>query len=181
MTTTNNTPWKLWYKQPGVKWEEALPIGNGRLGGMVFGGIEKERIQLNEDTLWSGSPKEKINGKAFSHLQKTRELIFEGNYHEAEQLIEAKMVGSTSEAYQPLGDLYIEHHLQESPKIYRRELDLNTGIAITTYKIGETKYTREAFVSFPDQVLAVRFQSDNYKPIDISIYLDSPLHHTYEE
>ncbi|WP_368658484.1 glycoside hydrolase N-terminal domain-containing protein [Metabacillus halosaccharovorans] len=176
----NTNAMRLWYKQPAQKWEEALPIGNGRLGGMVFGGIQQERIQLNEDTLWSGAPGDKINEKAHQHLQTARNLIFEGKYAEAEKLIESNMVGEDAEAYQPLGDLYIEHHLDEHPSSYIRELDLTTGVAKTEYVIGDTTFTRETFISEPNQVLAVRIQS-NQQPIHITAHLHSLLRHRVEE
>ncbi|WP_078435439.1 glycoside hydrolase family 95 protein [Metabacillus halosaccharovorans] len=176
----NTNPMRLWYKQPAQKWEEALPIGNGRLGGMVFGGIQQERIQLNEDTLWSGAPGDKINEKAHQHLQTARNLIFESKYAEAEKLIESNMVGEDAEAYQPLGDLYIEHHLDEEPSSYIRELDLTTGVVKTEYVIGDTTFTRETFISEPNQVLAVRIQS-NQQPIHITTHLHSLLRHRVEE
>ncbi|WP_051475752.1 glycoside hydrolase family 95 protein [Bacillus sp. J37] len=176
----NTNPMRLWYKQPAQKWEEALPIGNGRLGGMVFGGIQQERIQLNEDTLWSGAPGDKINEKAHQHLETVRNLIFREKYAEAEKLIESNMVGEDAEAYQPLGDLYIEHHLDEAPSSYIRELDLTTGVAKTEYVIGGTTLTRETFISEPNQVLTVRIQS-NQQPIHITTHLHSLLRHRVEE
>lgn len=171
---------RLWYKQPANKWEEALPIGNGRLGGMIFGGIQKEQIQLNEDTLWSGTPRDKANKEAHQYLQTVRNLIFEGKYAEAEKIIETNMVGEDTEAYQPLGDLYIEHHLEGEPSFYERELDLETGVATTEYKIGNTTFTRETFTSMPNQVIAVRIQSD-HQPIHITASIHSLLRHTIEE
>ena len=171
---------RLWYKQPANKWEEALPIGNGRLGGMIFGGIQKEQIQLNEDTLWSGAPRDKTNKEALHYLQTVRNLIFEGKYAEAEKIIENNMVGEDTEAYQPLGDLYIEHHFEGEPSSYERELDLETGVATTEYKIGNTTFTRETFTSVPNQVLAVRIKS-NHQPIHITTSIHSLLRHTVEE
>ncbi len=177
---TGSENMRLWYKQPAQKWEEALPIGNGRLGGMVFGGIQKERIQLNEDTLWSGAPGDKINKQTYQHLKTARDLIFEGDYAEAEKLIETSMVGEDTEAYQPLGDLYIEHHLDGEPASFVRELDLTTGVTKTEYKVGNTLFTKEAFSSAPNQVLVVRIQSD-HQPIHITAHIHSLLHHTVEE
>ncbi|MDU5949521.1 MAG: glycoside hydrolase N-terminal domain-containing protein, partial [Paenibacillus macerans] len=97
--------WKLWYKQPASRWEEALPVGNGRIGGMIYGRVKQELIALNEDTLWSGFPRDTQNYDALRHLKRARELIFSGKYKEAEQLVEAKMAGTGTEAYQPLGNL----------------------------------------------------------------------------
>ena len=171
--------WKLWYDKPAAMWEEALPIGNGRLGGMVFGGIQTERIQLNEDTLWSGTVQDKTNVEASHYLQEARQLVFQGKFAEAEQLIEAKMVGEDSESYQPLGDLHIDHHFNGVASQYKRELNLTTGIAKTEYTVGETAYTRETFISHPNQILAVKIQSSE-PSIHISAYLDSLLKHTIE-
>ena len=113
----NIQPWKLWYKQPASRWEEALPIGNGRLGGMVFGDARKERVQLNEDTLWSGFPRDTNNYEALRYLKKSRELIFAGQYGEAGvAFVQDKMLGMNTEAYQPLGDLYMEHRQLGSGK-----------------------------------------------------------------
>ncbi|WP_036713873.1 glycoside hydrolase N-terminal domain-containing protein, partial [Paenibacillus ehimensis] len=100
--------WKLWYRKPASKWEEALPLGNGRLGAMVFGGACRELIQWNEDTLWSGFPRDTNNYEALRHLSATRERIASGRYAEAERLIEDKMLGRNSESFLPLGDLRIE-------------------------------------------------------------------------
>ncbi|TWE01868.1 alpha-L-fucosidase 2 [Neobacillus bataviensis] len=180
MITTNQKTWKLWYDKPAARWEEALPLGNGRLGAMVFGGIQNERIQLNEDTLWSGTVQDKTNYEAYDYLQEARQLIFEGKYAEAEQLIEANMVGEDGEAYQPLGDLYIDHHFNGTASNYKRELSLNTGIAKTECTVDEAHYTRETFISNPHQVLAVRIQA-NQPSIHISAYLGSLLQHTIEE
>src|SRR4051812_4442254 len=95
----------LWYENPANGWTEALPLGNGRLGGMVFGGVTGDRIQLNEDTLWSGYPRDNNNYEAINYLEQARSLIFEEKYLEAEKLIETHMLGAYTESYQPLGDL----------------------------------------------------------------------------
>lgn len=179
MNVENN--WRLFYNQPAEKWEEALPIGNGRLGGMVFGGVAKERIQLNEDTLWSGYPKDKLNYDAINYLETTRELINKGKYNEAEQLIEEKMLGERCEAYQPLGDLYLEHHHVDNLSEYVRELDLNSAVAKVSYVANGVRYHRETFISAIDQVLVVKLFADNGNPIHITAYLDSLLQHSLKE
>jgi len=155
-------PLNLWYKQAASRWEEALPIGNGRLGGMVFGGVEHERIQLNEDTLWSGFPRDTNNYEALRYLKRARDLIAGKRFVEAEQLIEAKMLGTNTESYQPMGDLFVEQHFEhghEQVDGYIRKLDIDAGIAEAQFQIGNTQYSREMFVSAVDQVLCVRYES----------------------
>ncbi len=152
----------LWYKHPAQKWGDALPIGNGRLGGMVFGGIAEERIQLNEDTIWNGKKRDRINPEAFKALPEVRRLLFEGKAKEAETLEDEKMVGipHRQPPYQPLGDLNIQFAGQDNAIDYRRELNLATGIVRVSYRVGEASCVREVFSSVPDQVLVVRVSCD---------------------
>ncbi len=144
---------KLWYRQPAKDWNEALPLGNGRLGAMVFGGISAERLQLNEDTLWAGHPRSYIAPNAGQDLDEVRRLIFAGKEKEAEALLWNSMMGAprTQHAYQPLIDLFINSEELSSSQ-YRRELDIEHGIAI----VSADGWIREAFSSNPDQVLVVR-------------------------
>ncbi|WP_139997646.1 glycosyl hydrolase family 95 catalytic domain-containing protein [Paenibacillus paridis] len=170
----------LWYKQPAFRWEEALPIGNGRLGGMVFGGVAKERIQLNEDTLWSGFPRDTNNYEALRYLKRARELIAEKRYVEAEQLIESKMLGKNTESYQPMGDWYVEQHFaQGSAELshYNRTLDIDAGIATTRWQIGQADYCRETFVSATDQVLCTRYEAHGDGLLELTSYLESSVHY----
>lgn len=177
--------WKLWYDRPASRWEEALPVGNGRIGGMVYGGMHEELIALNEDTLWSGFPRDPQNYDALRHLGPARELIFTGKYKDAERLIDAKMLGRRTESYQPLGNLRLEQGKHTAAEVgaeneltgFRRELDLATGIAATNYGIGESAYLREVFVSAVDQVLVVRIAALGEKPVDLAASLDSLLQH----
>jgi len=162
-------PWKLWYKQPASRWEEALPLGNGRLGAMLFGGAQKEYIQLNDDTLWSGYPRDTINYDAQRYLKKAREFIFKGKYAEAQQLIEAKMQGRNVEAYQPLGNLTIRHVDAEEMSGYQRDLDLSNAITSARYKIGQTGVRRESWISSPDDVMAVRYVAEGDLHVEISL------------
>lgn len=152
----------LWYKHPAQGWNDALPIGNGRLGGMVFGGIEKERIQLNEDTVWNGKKRDRVNPEALKALPEVRRLLFEGKPGEAETLEDQKLVGipSRQPPYQPLGDLNIEFSGQDNASDYRRELNLATGVVRVSYRIGEASCIREAFSSAPDQAIVVRISCD---------------------
>jgi len=152
----------LWYRHPAQRWGDALPVGNGRLGGMVFGDIAKEHIQLNEDTVWNGKQRDRINPQALQALPEVRRLLFAGKPREAVALEDQKMMGipNRQPPYQPLGDLNIEFSGQDNAVDYRRELNLATGIVRITYRIGDATYTREVFSSVPDQVLVVRIACD---------------------
>src|SRR6185437_15439038 len=126
----------LWYRQPaGTDWDAALPVGNGRLGAMVFGGVQLERLQLNEDSVWEGYKRDGANSNALTALPEVRKLLFEGKNEEASDLAAKTMMGIPSriKSYQPLGDLFIEDTAKSTNSVsnYRRELDLETGIATT--------------------------------------------------
>ena len=174
-TVWNNL--KLWYEQPAEKWTEALPVGNGRLGAMVFGGIASERIQLNEDTLWAGPPVPQDRVGAYKHIAEARELIFEGKYSEAQQIMQREVMGPriSPRSHQTLGDLRITMPgLTGTPDSYRRELDLDTGIATTVYTIDGTTYIREVFSSPVDQVLVVHLAASKPESINVDVALDRP-------
>lgn len=165
---------KLQYNSPAIYWTEALPVGNGRLGAMIFGGVESERIQLNEDTLWSGYPKDGTNPNALEALPKVRELVAQGKYGEADRL-SAQMQGPFTQSYLPFGDLrlFMEHgNLSRS---YQRSLNLENGIASVAYEIGGVKYTREILASHPDQLVVMRLQCDHAGLLSFRAKLDSPL------
>jgi len=148
----------LWYRRPAEKWLEAMPLGNGRLGAMIFGGVGQERIQLNEDTLWVGRRMDCINPDAIKYLPQVRSLLLEGKYAEGEALAARQLMGRPSRVspYQSLGDLWLDFDEQTEPAEYRRELDLATGIARVSYRIKQARFERECFVSAADQVLVVR-------------------------
>ena len=152
----------LWYTHPAQKWGDAQPIGNGRLGGMVFGGVAQERIQLNEDTIWNGKKRNRVNPEALKALPEVRRLLFAGKPVEAEALEERTMMGipNRQPPYQPLGDLNITFAGEDNATDYHRELNLATGVARVTYRIGDATYMRELFSSAPDQVLVVRLSCD---------------------
>ena len=151
----------LWYKKPAEAWTDALPIGNGRLGAMVFGGVARERIQLNEETLWDGGPRDTNNPKALAALPKVQQLLFEDKNEEATQLASETMLGVPEriKSYQSLGDLFLDFSHNDVTH-YRRELNLNTGIAKTTYQCGDVNFTREVFVTAVDNLIVVRIESD---------------------
>ncbi|HEY3837045.1 MAG TPA: glycoside hydrolase family 95 protein [Bryobacteraceae bacterium] len=148
----------LWYRQPATKWVDALPIGNGRLGAMVFGGVEEEHVQLNEDTVWNGRKRDRVNPEAAKYLPEVRRLLFAGKPLEATRLEDEKLMGvpNRQPPYQPLGDLLLTFAGHENATDYRRELDLSTGIVKVTYRIGSARFTREIFSSAPDQAIVMR-------------------------
>ncbi|HEX4950730.1 MAG TPA: glycoside hydrolase family 95 protein, partial [Blastocatellia bacterium] len=159
---------KLWYRQPAVKWEEALPIGNGRLGAMVFGGVAEERLQLNEDTIWAGEKRDRNNPNGAKAIPEVRRFLMAGKVKEAEELADKNIISMPRRMppYQPLGDLKLRFIGQDNASDYRRELDLDAGMARVTYKVGATNFTREVFASAPDQAIVMRLTAD--KPGRIS-------------
>ncbi|SFE58053.1 alpha-L-fucosidase 2 [Paenibacillus catalpae] len=179
MGTTRD--WKLWYEQPASVWEEALPIGNGRIGGMLFAGTETDQILLNEDTLWAGFQRDPINYEAQRYLVKARQLIFSGKYAEAEKLIESTMQGRDVEPYLPLGGLSIIRREDSDTALsaYRRELRLNEGIASVHYRDGDASIHGEYFASTPDQVLVVRYEASGGE-MNRDIVIDSLLQYKLE-
>jgi alpha-L-fucosidase 2 len=166
----------LWYEEPASQWVEALPIGNGRLGAMVFGGAASERLQLNEDTLSAGGPYDPNNHEALPALPEARRLIFEGRYKEANDLIGAKMMARPIKQmpYEPVGDLKLEFPDHFDVIDYRRELDLETAIAKVSYKSGEVNFTREVFASPVDQVIVVHLTSDRPNQINFIASMATP-------
>jgi alpha-L-fucosidase 2 len=167
----------LWYEKPAAQWIEALPIGNGRLGAMVFGGIAEERLQLNEDTLWAGGPYDPANPDAVAALPEIRALIFAGKYAEAEALANRKFMAKPLRqmSYQTIGDLQMGFGGvdNELARDYRRELDLDGAITRTRFVSGETLMVREAFASAVDQVIVVRLTAGGgSKPKKITVDLD---------
>ncbi len=166
----------LWYSQPAAEWVQALPVGNGRLGAMVFGDVIKERIQLNEISLWGGHKINPNNPEALAALPEVRRLIFEGKNSEVTALIDAKMMGTpkTIESYQTLADLYLETPAAENVQDYRRQLDLDTGIVQVSYKIGPAAHTREIFATAVDQVIVIRWTCDQPESIQFNATLSRP-------
>jgi len=167
-------PHILWYKQPAAQWTEALPIGNGRLAAMVFGNTGDERIQLNEDTVWPGSRKNRDNPAAPAAVPEVRRLLIEGRVAEAEARAKDMLgVPSRMPPYQPLGDLHLHFTPQGEVTNYRRELDLDTGVALTSYRIAGVAYAEEVFASIPgDHLIVVRLSADRPGSLSFSIALD---------
>ncbi len=167
--------WSLWYEQPLEldNWEEALPLGNGRLGCMVFGGIDEDRIQLNEDTLWDGYPRDRINPEALATLPAVRKLLFAGKNAEAEKLAE-KMMGSPERilSYQSLGELKVKTPEPEGDfSGYRRFLDLEKGISGVDYVVDNTGFHRRFFASAPDNVLVFHYSADKRGQLSLDFSL----------
>jgi alpha-L-fucosidase 2 len=166
----------LWYEKPATQWVEALPVGNGRLGAMVFGGTASERLQLNEDTLYAGGPYDPNNRESLAALPEARRLIFEGQYKEANDLVGAKMMAQPIKQmpYEPVGDLKLEFPGHLKFRSYRRELDLETAIAKISYSSGNVNFTREVFVSPVDQVIVIHFACDRAGKINFVANLATP-------
>jgi hypothetical protein len=173
-------PLTLWYEQPAANWNEALPLGNGRLGAMVFGGINHERIQLNEETLWDGYPQVRHNPQALEALPEMRRLLFAGQNKEAEALVEERMLGIPPrvKSYQTLGDLFLEFDDLNPLNSYERDLDLEAAVCRTRFfrefdpdVRPSSFHLREVFVSSPHNVLVVRLLADNDDLVSVRIRL----------
>ncbi|MBS1712513.1 MAG: glycoside hydrolase family 95 protein [Armatimonadetes bacterium] len=156
--TVELIPNQLLYDRPAQQWVEALPVGNGRIAGMVFGGVEHERIALNECTLWSGGPGDGNNPAARAVLPQIREAVFAGDYEKADSLA-LGMQGPYTDAYLPLGDLHLEFSHSESAD-YRRGLDLMSGVASTQFDSGQGRCERKVFTSLPDQVMVIQIKGE---------------------
>ena len=189
---------KLWYAQPATQWVDALPIGNGRLGAMVYGGgainapnvrgilkaepaepvptdPAKETLGLNTDTLWSGMPADGNNPDAKSHLAAIREAVLQhADYHLADELCR-KMQGLFAEAYQPIGSLHIDCAHTSEVSGYRRELDLATAVTTSRYRADGVVYERKAFASAPDQAIVVQITANKPGALNATLWMDGPL------
>jgi alpha-L-fucosidase 2 len=169
---------KIWFNKPADSWNDALPLGNGRLGAMVFGEIEKERLQLNEESVWTGEPRWDANPDALKNLPKVRKLLFEGKYKEAEKLAQSGILGSfrrdNASSYQTLGDLTLDFGSLRGISGYRRELDIAEAIARVIYTANQVNFTREIFSSAPDQALLIRITADKPGAITFTARLSRP-------
>jgi alpha-L-fucosidase 2 len=165
----------LWYRQPARQWNAALPVGNGRIGAMVFGDPAKERIALNECTFWSGRPHDYNDPQAGRYLPQLRQLALDGKYLEAEKLADEHFMAVPRflQAYQPLGDLSLRCPGHEEATDYHRELDLETGVVYIQYRVGDAIFSREVFCSYPDQVMVVRLACNRPNRITLEASLES--------
>jgi len=168
---------KLWYNKPATAWEEALPLGNGTTGAMVFGKIVHERFQLNDHTLWSGYPVDGNNPKGPEYLPQVRQAIFDGDYTKGAALFKKGLQGTYSARYLPLGDLRLDFKYNDTTASnYYRDLDLNSATATVKYKVDGVNYTRETWISYPGKVMVVRISADKAGAINFAANLNSKLH-----
>jgi len=168
--------YKLWYDRPAQVWTEALPLGNGRLGAMVYGNPAVEQIQLNEETIWAGSPNNNANPNGLEYIPKVRDLVFQGKYLEAQTLATEKVMSQTNSGmpYQTFGDLRISFPGHVRYENYYRELSLDSARAVVTYRVDGVNYRRETITSFSDQVVTVRITADQPGKITCNALLTTP-------
>ncbi|MBP7479964.1 MAG: glycoside hydrolase family 95 protein [Spirochaetaceae bacterium] len=185
---------KIWFSKPASDWNEALPLGNGRLGAMVYGGINKEIIQLNEDSLWSGFHRDRNNRDALAHLDEIRSLIDKGRIEEAQELCFTSLSGTppNQSVYQTAGELHLDFYSADTKGIkgpmgdhnalmreplqnrhnYSRELDLETAVSKTQYTVNSVTFTRECFISAPDNIIILKISANKSESIFLRARLD---------
>jgi len=168
LSAATQSPLTLWYRQPAAAWVEALPVGNGRLGAMIFGTVARERIQFNEQTVWTGQPHDYAHHGAYRYLPELRRLLFEGKQAQAERLAmrEFMSVPLRQKAYQAFGDLFLDFPDLDAPSSYRRRLELDRAVASVEFVSSGVRYRREVFASYPARVIVVRLTAD--RPASIS-------------
>lgn len=164
---------KLWYKQPSKTWNEALPVGNGRLGAMVFGNTTNEIIQLNEESIWAGSKINNDNPNAIKHLKGLQQTIFDSKYNEALKIASTYFVGTPPRvrSYQPLGNLLIDYKWEGTPANYNRNLDLNNGIVTTSFDVQGKRFSQKVYASAPDNIIIVELNAEDQGVINATIGL----------
>lgn len=168
----------LWYKQPAKYFEESLVLGNGKVGASVFGGVASDQIYLNDATLWSGGPVDaNMNPEAYKNLPAIREALQNEDYKLADQL-QRKLQGKFSESYAPLGTLFLDFNQKGEALNYRRELNVSEAISKVSYEIGGVKYTREYFISYPDQMMVIRLTSSKKAALNFDVRFESQLKNT---
>lgn len=169
-----NTSEILWYKNPAENWDEALAVGNGRLGGMIFGGVASEKIQLNEDSIWSGKERKRNNLSALPNLDKVRNLLLNEQIEEAEKIVMDAFCGTpcNQRHYMPLGNLIIETENLGEEISYKRSLDLKNAVNLTEFETSQGKFSREVIASNPDEVILVNYKTDCENGMDLKIYIE---------
>ena len=176
------TELKLWFDKSAEKWTEALPLGNAETGAMIYGKTDREIIALNNDRLWSGLPDEQQNSVAKNAIPAARKLIDEGKYAEAYSLANSKMLGHYTQSYMALGNLYLDFsHNPEKVSEYARQLDLSKAEYSQTYKYNNINYKREAIISYPDKIMAIKLTADKNNSVSFSVSLDSQLRHKIKQ
>jgi alpha-L-fucosidase 2 len=172
-------PLKLWYNQSAKIWEEALPLGNGKTGAMVFGRVNKERFQLNDNTLWSGAPDAGNNPKGPANLPLVRKAVFEGDYAKAAEIWKKNLQGPYSARYLTMADLFLDFNLKDSiPTAYRRELDISNALSTVTYTVDGVTYKRETLISYPDKAMVIRITADKKNALNFTTSITSKLKYT---
>lgn len=165
----------LWFQQPASQWTEALPVGNGRLGAMVYGGIEEEIIQLNEDSLWAGSPQDRLRKPAEGSLEKARKLLFEGQIQAGQAIMQKEFMSERLiRSYQTLGELRLRRPKPHKVEEYSRELDLTTGIQFTKYRVNASTFTQTVFSSLEDDVLLINWRAKGPDELDLHLSVSRP-------
>ncbi|MBW3128162.1 glycoside hydrolase family 95 protein [Hymenobacter profundi] len=174
------TPLRLWYDKPAANWNEALPLGNGRMGAMVFGGPQRERLQLNEETIWGGGPNNNVKADALPVVRRLREQLLAGQLVEAQALAQAQMqpAGNSGMPYQTASNVYLDFPGHDNATHYQRDLDIGRAVASVSYEVGGVAYRREVFSSLSDQVLIVRLTASKPGRISCLISEESPMQHT---
>lgn len=166
----------LWYDKPAVGWTEALPVGNGRLGAMIYGNKEKEVIQFNEETLWSGQPHDYVNPEAHQYLGQIRQLLWKGKQKEAEKMASEQFMSQPfgQQCYQPFGNILLDFPGHEKASAYQRKLDLENAISSVLYEVDGVKFKREIFSSEPGQAIVFRLESSKKGALNFTAGMDSP-------
>ncbi len=171
---------KLWYDKPAAIWNEALPLGNSRLGAMVFGDPAVERLQLNEETIWAGSPNTNAHPNGLKYLPIVRQLIFDGKYDEAQALVDKEMMSKSNNGmpYQTFGSVYISFPGHQKYSNYYRDLNIENATAKVKYTVNGVEFTREILTSFADQVIVVKLSANKPGSITANVFMNSPLDKT---
>lgn len=180
-TVTDNSC-RLWYNAPAKHWLEALPIGNSHLGGMVYGGIQDENIQLTEETFWSGGPHDNNSQKSLASLPKVRELIFNGRENEASDIINKDfVVGPHGMRFLPMANLHVKMQNQGKAEHFVRELDLKRAVTTTSFVLDDVRYTRTTFASLADGVIVCHIKASKKGALNFDVTLDSPFKHQVQK
>lgn len=179
-TLTFGKEYKLWYNAPATVWEEALPIGNGRIGAMVYGNPLQEVYQLNEESIWSGYPQDWNNPKAANALPQVREAVDRGDYAKASELWKANAQGPYTARYQPMANLMLDQLTRGEARNLYRELNISNALSTVTYEADGVKYRRTSFISYPDQVMVIKIAADRPQAVSLHIRLNSLLRYTVQ-
>lgn len=179
-TLTFGKEYKLWYNAPATVWEEALPIGNGRIGAMVYGNLLQEVYQLNEESIWSGYPQDWNNPKAANALPQVREAVDRGDYAKASELWKANAQGPYTARYLPMANLMLDQLTRGEARNLYRELNISNALSTVTYEADGVKYRRTSFISYPDQVMVIKIAADRPQAVSLHIRLNSLLRYTVQ-